>query len=396
MSSNERRAVANHMRRCTRVGGLLLVGCQIGCHSGPRLQTPPAPAVPAAAVMATVYLIGDAGAARPNDQVLAALGSELRRRAGDVTVLFMGDNVYPKGIPAPEHADRAEAERRLRVQVDALRGTDARGVFIPGNHDWARSGEEGWASIVRFDSLLARENLARVSLLPTGGCPGPEVITITERFRLVVLDTQWWLHPHDRPEHPTSRCAADSMGEVASAIRNLAIGSATIGVVGHHPLATGGVHGGHFGVLDHVFPLRALEPWLWVPLPIIGSAYPVARMAGISDQDLSGDGYRVLADSLRAAFAGADVLFYAGGHEHNLQVIADSTFGHVLVSGAGYFAHTTRVVYLDDSRYAAAVSGYMRLQLLRDGRARLAVVEVAETGETTEAFTMWLGEVHDG
>ena len=104
----------------------------------------------------------------------------------------------------------------------------------------------------------------------------------------------------------------------------------------------------------------------------------------------------MLADSLRAAFASGDVLFYASGHEHNLQVIADSTFGHVLVSGAGYFAHTTRVVYLDDSRYAAAVSGYMRLEVLRDGRARLAVVKVEEMGETTEAFTMWLGEVHDG
>jgi hypothetical protein len=348
-------------------------------------------------VEATVYLIGDAGAAAPDDQVLTALGSELRRRTGDVTVVFLGDNVYPKGIPEPAHADRTEAERRLRVQVDVLRGTGARGVFIPGNHDWAGSGEDGWASIVRQASLIANENVGGVAVLPAGGCPGPEVLTIAEHFRLVVLDTQWWLHPHDRPEHPESPCAADTMGEVTAAIRGvLADGTATFGVVGHHPLATGGVHGGHFGVLDHVFPLRALASWLWIPLPVIGSAYPIARMSGISDQDLSGGRYRVLADSLRAAFSGADVLFYAGGHEHNLQVIADSTFGHALVSGAGYFAHTTRVVHLDESRYAAAVSGYMRLQLLRDGRARLAVVRVDETGETTEAFTMWLGEVHDG
>ena len=95
-------------------------------------------------------------------------------------------------------------------------------------------------------------------------------------------------------------------------------------------------------------------------------------------------------DSLRSAFADAPVVFYAAGHEHNLQVVRDSTFGHVLVSGAGYFDHTTRTVYLDESQFARAASGYMRLDVLSDGRIRLGVMVVEGKGIVGEAFSMWL------
>jgi hypothetical protein len=216
-------------------------------------------------------------------------------------------------------------------------------------------------------------------------------VRVTAGLRLVVLDTQWWLHPHTKPTDPASNCAADARGEVTARIRQLVAGdSGVIGVVAHHPVVSGGVHGGHFSVLDHLFPLRALESWLWLPLPIIGSAYPIARASGISNQDLPGRSYRELVDSLRSAFAEAPVIFYAAGHEHNLQVVRDSTFGHVLVSGAGYFDHTTRTVYLDESRFARAASGYMRLDVLSDGRIRLGVMTVEGAGIVGEAFSMWL------
>ena len=384
------------VRRSSRTLAASIAVCIAACQSGPRMQTPPAPVAPAASVDATLYLVGDAGGALPDDQVLAALRAELLANPAAPTVIFLGDNVYPKGIPPEGDPGRAEAERRLLAQVDAVRGTHARAIFVPGNHDWAHSGVAGWETIGRQEALIAAQGLPDVAVLPSGGCPGPVTIGVSATLRLIVLDSQWWLHPHAKPTHPGSSCTADAEGEVTAAIREITRdGGGRIGVVTHHPLASGGVHGGHFSVWDHLFPLRALKSWLWVPLPIIGSAYPLARMSGISDQDLSGGRYGVLNDSLRAAFAGGDVVFIAAGHEHNLQELTDSTFGHVLVSGAGYFDHTTRAVYLDESRYAAARSGYMRLEVLSDGRIRLVVVTVDAGGEVREAFTMWLAEVDD-
>jgi hypothetical protein len=361
------------------------------CRSGPQVVTPPVPEPDGDSVSARVYLIGDAGAPKPGDPVLEALAAELRSRAAPATVVFLGDNVYPVGIPEDDDPGRHEAERRLLAQVAVVRGTAARAIFVPGNHDWGRSAPDGWARVMRQQLLIEGQNLPAVAVLPAAGCPGPVVVPVTSELRLVVLDTQWWLHPHAKPTDPASGCTADAPGEVTARIRQLVAGdSGWVGVVGHHPMVSGGVHGGYFSVLDHLFPLRTLKSWLWVPLPIIGSAYPIARASGISNQDLPGQKYRELVDSLRSALADAPVVFYAAGHEHNLQVVRDSTFGHVLVSGAGYFDHTTRTVYLDESRFAQAASGYMRLDVLSDGRIRLGVMVVEGKGIVGEAFSMWL------
>ena len=376
-----------------RLSPCVVVSCFVlgACPNGPQLVTPPAPEPDSAIVAASVYLIGDAGAPKPGDPVLGALAAELRSRVTPATVVFLGDNIYPTGVPEDGDPDRAEAERRLLAQVEVLRGTDARGIFVPGNHDWGRSAPDGWARLLRQQLLIEAQGLPTVSLVPSDGCPGPETVRVAPNLRLIVLDTQWWLHPHARPTDPESNCTADTMDEVTAQIRGLVnADSGWVGIVAHHPMATGGVHGGHFSVMDHLFPLRALKSWLWIPLPIIGSTYPIARMSGISNQDLSGPKYRELADSLRTAFAGGRVVFYAAGHEHNLQVLQDSTFGHVLVSGAGYFDHTSRTVYVDQSRYAEAASGYMRVDVLTDGRFRLGVMIVSEDGGAREAFSMWL------
>lgn len=377
-----------------------LIACVLAhtaCQSGPRLVTPAAPRVDDGLIQASIFLIGDAGAPSPADPVLDALSAELRALSTQATVVFLGDNVYPRGIPGEDDSGRAEAERRLLAQVAVVRGTGARGIFVPGNHDWGKSAADGRQRLLRQQTFIEAQSLPNVALLPRDGCPGPELVRIAPGVAIVVLDTQWWLHPHTKPTHPESECAADAPGEVATQIRGLVTAdNGRVGVVAHHPVVSGGIHGGHFSLLDHLFPLRALDSWLWLPLPLIGSVYPIARASGISNQDLSGGEYRELVDSLRASFADAPMLFYAAGHEHNLQVLRDSTFGNVLVSGAGYFDHASRTTYLDESRFAAAASGYMRVDVLTDGRVRLGVITVDGEGDVGESFSMWLHSDPEG
>ena len=102
-------------------------------------------------------------------------------------------------------------------------------------------------------------------------------------------------------------------------------GARHVVVIAHHPLVSGGPHGGYFGWQDHVFPLRNLKSWLWIPLPLIGSAYPIARAEGISSQDIPSRAYTRMRVALDSAFAGAPPLIYAGGHDHTLQVIAGTS-----------------------------------------------------------------------
>jgi hypothetical protein len=351
---------------------------------------PPPPE--ADAIAETLFLIGDAGEpAEAGEPVLVALRRQLERAGGRATVVFLGDNVYPDGLPGPGHPERAEMERRLDDQVDAVKDVAARAVFIPGNHDWAKGGKDGWEAVRRQERRIEERGRPTVVHLPDDGCPGPEVVDAGERLRLVVLDTQWWLHSHDRHEHPGSPCAADSEDEVAAGL-STALGGAgnrDVVVVAHHPLVSSGPHGGRFGLKQHLFPLTEVKGALWVPLPLVGSLYPVSRGAGISSQDVTSGEYQRMRDALVEAARGRPPLAWAGGHEHVLEVIESPRWGRVLVSGAGIYGHVSYTRGVEGSLYSAARPGFMRIDFLRDGRRRLGVIEVAAGGHR-EVFARML------
>jgi hypothetical protein len=381
-------------RRTARAAAGLAI--LLTCAPAGRRPPLPAPAAPAAAphdIDVTLFLIGDAGApARlpAGEPVLAALHSALTASPGAV-VLFLGDNVYPRGMPDPAAPERVEAERRLGAQLEALRGTGARGIFIPGNHDWDRHGVDGWAAVRRAEAFIGAGS---ASQLPPGGCPGPAVVDAGTTVRVVALDTQWWLHDGPKPLHPDSQCPADAPDEVLAALEAAGVDAAgrVLIVAAHHPLRTGGPHGGYFGIDDHLFPLRAVGSWLWLPLPLIGSMYPIARANGISNQDTPNSTYQRMAAGLESTLVRIRPrpLVYAAGHEHGLQVIGGSSARYLLVSGGGTYGHASRLVWLDSTHYARGRSGFIRLDVLRDRRTRLGVFVVDAAGRATEEFSLWL------
>jgi hypothetical protein len=137
-----------------------------------------------------------------------------------------------------------------------------------------------------------------------------------------------------------------------------------------------------------VFPLRNLAPWLWVPLPLVGSLYPAIRSRGISRQDASSRVYRRMVAAFRRAFADAPPALYAAGHEHNLEVIAQRGAPLELVSGGGIYGHSGRAARIRGSLLARKASGFARLDVPYTGPARLAVLEVDRPGHGREIFSI--------
>jgi hypothetical protein len=341
----------------------------------------------------TLFLIGDAGLpAAGGEPVLISLRRDLALAGARAAVAFLGDNLYPAGMPAPEDRERAEMERRIDAQLDAVRDTGARVLFVPGNHDWQKSGKDGWATVRRQEQHVEARGGPTVSFLPNGGCPGPEVVDVSDRLRLVALDTQWWLHSHARPEGPGSACGTGSEPEVVAGLRAVLAetGGRDAVVLAHHPFVSGGPHGGRFTLRQHLFPLTDVKRGLWLPLPLIGSIYPKSRESGASAQDQSSREYRHMRDSLAGASKDHPPLAWAGGHEHALQVIESPDWGRVLVSGAGIFDHASAVKDVPGSLYRASRAGYMRIDWLADGTRRLGVIEVSKDGSSREGFAKLL------
>lgn len=284
-------------------------------------------------VSTRLLLVGDGGEVTSESPVLDALE---RRAAIDpmhTLILFLGDNIYDKGLPTDTKArDYEEAAMRLQLQIDAVMRSKANGIVVPGNHDWNYSGNffsnDGKERIKAQEEFVRKEGKKMVRFLPTGALPGP----VCEDFgvvRLVVLDTQAWLQAND-PKLDEAQVLEDLRECITTA------GSREVVVVGHHPLQTRGTHGGYYTWRHHFFPATELWDYAYIPTPIVGSLYPLIRNLGVSDQDLSGSANEHLVSQLHSVFEQKPPLVYASGHEHSLQIErgAQGSQFHI-VSGAG-------------------------------------------------------------
>jgi hypothetical protein len=360
---------------------LLLCAPTTACGPRPFPETSPVPETPGAE--AIVYLIGDAGLATPTTPIIVQLGRDVAEQSRDaeVAVAFLGDNVYDKGLHEPSHPSYAKDVAYLDAQIDVLRGVDATGIFVPGNHDWAYDGERGLAQIRRQAAYIAEaaRDGVDVTFLPAAGCPGPAVLPVGTTALLVFIESDLWLRDHDWSE--SSGCDNTSIEESLSSLRGILQHNGdgdrrNVVVLAHHPLKTYGPHGGYFGLKDQFFPLTNLWEPLYLPIPFL---YPILRNSGLNSQDMSSGRYRRMVEQFAAVYSEfpGQPLVQAGGHDHNLQVFDGGEYGagYILVSGAGSKQYD---VGRDDALFAAGKQnrelGYMRLEFFRDGGVLLSVV----------------------
>jgi hypothetical protein len=344
---------------------LLLTASAVGCRP-PLTFDEPRPQD----IETSLFLIGDAG--EPDPRAIGVPLESLTVQASVAPqrsiVVFLGDNVYPEGLPEEGHAEWADSRRRLEAQVLAVpRG--ARGIFIPGNHDWAGETAFGLFSIRLQEKMIATLAQGRdVRMVPSNGCPGPVTIDV-DRLRLIMLDTQWWLHDFIVRDE-TTRCTT-TIGGVTSELRRQvrAPGTARVVVVAaHHPLMTGGVHGGYCGITA-----------------------PFRRFAGRS-QDVMSAANKRMRDSLESAFLVARPLVYAAGHDHSLQVLRGGRSAeYLLVSGAGSASKVSCAVRLRESHYTSPHrNGFMRLDIMRERGVLLRIFRYTSSGTGGIAYSRWL------
>lgn len=361
------------------LGGLVVLAATACSHLQPYPDSA-TPAVPVdAAVRARVLLVGDGG--RPDPAVLRAVATWSGLAPARSTVVFLGDNVYENGLPAGP----ASREKNVLDQQIAAVGA-SHGVFVPGNHDWhgGRAGIRRQADYVEAagDSIRFR---------PADGCPGPVVDAALAGVRLIALDTEWLLQ--STPDATGCGLGGDPQAAIAGRVREAlaAAGEDLVIVVAHHPPWSHGAHGGFFDWRDHLFPLTRLASWAWIPLPLVGSLYPIARRALANRQDVYSGRYRRAQMQLARAFAsyrGTKPLIFAGGHDHSLQVLgARGPWDYVLVSGAASVGKLTAVSHGPDTVFAHLAHGFISVDLYPDDRVLLRVIE---PGADVATFSAWL------
>lgn len=380
---------ATRSRRGARLPAAV-AGAALAVLAGATRATEPSvvPGSSFAAGVETLLLAGDTGKPGADEPVLRALAAEAAKDPGRTLVVYLGDNLYPNGLPAGNDPLRVEGERWLAAQANAALGVGARVLFLPGNHDWDGMGADGLAAVLRQERFLSRRS-GRLLYAPGGGCPGPFLLATPSGVTLAVLDTQWWLHHEGaRPEGASSPCRAKTAEEAVALLRTAA-GHGPVALLTHHPLASGGPHGGRSGDWKaHLFPLRDAAPSLWVPLPGLGSLWVAYRDTRGTGQDLASSRYRRLRAGLGEAFDGRPAIFQASGHDHSLQILEAPAPGAkwVLVSGSGTYPGGTVVSNLPSTRYATSKAGFLKVRLDRGRPPHLTAFEVGPAGEAAVRF----------
>ncbi|RFS18948.1 hypothetical protein DVR12_25405 [Chitinophaga silvatica] len=331
-------------------------------------------------VLKRIILVGDAGELHENghNPVVDAVRQTFDLQDNRNVVIFLGDNVYPRGLPDSLSDKFPVAKEILDYQINLVKGTNATGFIIPGNHDWDKSKPDGLTIIRNQQQYVDSLHLDNFHFLPKDGCPGPIEVNISDDITLIIMDSEWWLFPYKKPGLESSCDCKDTdeiltrIGDIAANNRNKFIIFAT-----HHPFRSYGIHGGYYTIKQHIFPLTDLRPNLYIPLPVIGSIYPIARGVFGTAEDIPHPKYQAMIKGVEDALKPHGPVVFVSGHDHTLQLIKDKGNDYI-VSGSG--AKNNRVYKGPKSLFATTENGFSAIELLSDSTLRVNYY-VAEKGK---------------
>lgn len=301
----------------------------------------------------TFFLLGDAGNGITPDTInhSNSLANALNSASKNSTLLFLGDNIYPAGMPKTGDKNRNNAEKKLQNQIDVASSFKGKTIFIPGNHDWYSDGNEG----LKRQQEFVEKQLGKKSFLPKNGC-AVETLTIGPDIVLIIVDSQWYITNWDKEPTINDDCDIKTRTAFLDEFRNeikKARGKTTLVAI-HHPMFSNGTHGGQYSFKSHLNPL-----------PILGSFKNwIRETSGIANVDMQNDKYNELKKNLVAAAQQNDKVIFISGHDHSLQYIIEDNL-HQIISGSASKTSETRNV--KGGQFSQGANGYAIVDVFEDG-----------------------------
>lgn len=340
---------------------------------------------PEAQVVHSIAFLGDVGyvATDGTDPVLKLLQEWQHSAGSNGSVLFLGDNLYPVGLPAETHRHYAAAIGRLDHILGIVGPFEGRTIFLSGNHDWNKGRKRGLEYVLRQEKHVVETLQDECSYLPRNGCPGPDAIQLAEGLLLVIINTQWWVQRGEKPMGRKQGCPYDDIEDFFLRLNKILRRNRhqRIVIAAHHPLYSNALHGGKFTIKQHIFPLTAAHKRIYVPLPIFGSIYPFYRKLFGAYEDMSHRKYRKMRKRLLRIFHQYSNIIYVAGHDHNLQHF-EVRENHYIVSGSG--SKTSFVKKGGKATFTLEQRGFFVLNYYNTGELWIEAVVANENEASTK------------
>jgi predicted phosphodiesterase len=292
-----------------------------------------------------IYLIGDAGFLEKGEpsNALRGLSEKIQNSKNEDVLLFLGDNVYPKGMPSDKsEVNRGEAEKSLQEQISIAQIFKGKVIFLPGNHDWY-SGIDG----LKEEQKMVEKNFGKKSFSPRNGCP-LDSYEISEDIIVIIVDSEWYLTDWDKHPKMNDDCDIKTRFKFFDEFKSLVNKNQgkTIVLAMHHPLESNGNHGGQYAFNVLKTPLNIIR-----------------RTSGASPADINFPLYRELSNKITTILQEyKNNVIVVSGHEHNLQYLVHKNISQI-ISGSGSKVNSVRHFKNDTLTFGYSGLGYSILNI---------------------------------
>ena len=279
----------------------------------------------------------------------------------NTTVLFLGDNIYPKGLPDSLNPARKTAEEILNKQLDLVKDFKGSTYFIAGNHDWYS----------KLDGLIDQkeyvaDHLKNKKAFMPRKYESIDKIEINDQITLITIDSEWFIQDWNKYNNINKdseiRNREDFFEEFKSLI-NKNQNKVTLVAI-HHPLFSGGDHGGYFSFREHIFPYKN------IPLPVLGSMINYLRKTtGASPADVQYKLYQSLINRLKTIATNQEQVIFISGHEHNLQYIEQAGVKQIISGSASKIGEARAI---EPVSFSVGKFGYGVLNVFDDKETELS------------------------
>lgn len=333
-----------------------------------------------------IILVGDAGPDGEYDSPMSDLLAYHLEEAGSrSSVVFLGDRLPCCFLDETEVQYAGLPEIQQEAPRRAFSSYQGRVILVPGEHDGSFYAPE----VEAIADASTPSSVGQI-VAPTDHSMEPIEIELTGSLTLILLNTREWFR--DEGDEENVDMGQEQDGDFLVQLDDLIKRNRKkdLIVVGHHPIRSQGIHGGHFPLRYHLFPLTARFENAYLPLPLIGSAYPLYRRFVGNDQDLAASRYQILRRGFSTLFRQHENLIYASGHDRSLQHLPDGKVHHI-ISGAG--ENPEYVAKAGRTGFSRSATGIAIIEYHRDGSIWLDMKEaVPESREGNTLYRVALRE----
>ena len=266
----------------------------------------------------SVYLIGSTSGEKHLSN-LELLSDFLENQDETKSIIHLGDILNNNGLVNGQiFTDNPKIECFNKLSSKSENGL----LFLSGDKDWDNSGLSGLHNVRALEDYIT-ENVENSSFYISNGCPGPEIIDISDHIRLIIFNSAWWIHPFDKPIAPDTDCDIITKEELIEELQKAVedADNKNIILASHHPFINSGVYGGRMPLKKHIFPLTDSRPNLYFPLPVFGTYYASYRQNVGTPRDQSFESYNELTREIKKIMLGYQGIIHISAHDPSLQLI---------------------------------------------------------------------------